>query len=176
MRSKYAIRACLALAQEDPGQAIMIADLAQRAQLPHKYLEAILLRLRNEGFLVSRKGRGGGYRLSKHPHEISIGKLVQATDQPMVTTPCNYLSESPLCNGCKTEIGSVCDGGCSIQHMLAELFEAATLMLDKITLQDLIDREAKLLERHRTSPPDEAPAYIDILRDNPSFAFAGGFL
>lgn len=154
----------------------MIADLAQRAQLPYKYLEAILLRLRNEGFLVSRKGRGGGYRLSKHPREISLGHLVQATDKPMAPPPCNALSYSPLCNGCKSEAESDGPGGCGIHHVLAELYDSVTVMLDKISLQDLIDREAKLMELHRANTPGESQESPPDQRKDPELVFDGGFI
>ena len=147
MRSKYALRACLALAQESPGHSILIADLAKKAQLPRKYLEAILLELRHGGFLTSRKGRGGGYLLSKPPAMISVGQIVQATDSPLVPSPCASRPESSLCSGCET------DSGCGIQQIMSEVFQAANIILDRTSLQDILDRESEVLQCYSNHSP-----------------------
>ncbi|MCC7131387.1 MAG: Rrf2 family transcriptional regulator, partial [Gemmatimonadales bacterium] len=64
-RSKYALKAMLALARHGDGDPLRIADLAARESIPKKFLEGILLALRNNGLLQSRKGQGGGYLLAR---------------------------------------------------------------------------------------------------------------
>ena len=59
-KTKYAIKALLALAEHQPGDPVRIADLAREEQIPAKFLETILLGLKNQGVLLSRKGKGGG--------------------------------------------------------------------------------------------------------------------
>jgi Iron-dependent Transcriptional regulator len=60
-KSKYALRALLVLAKEYGQGPVLISDIAYREALPHKFLELILLELRNHGILGSKKGNGGGY-------------------------------------------------------------------------------------------------------------------
>ena len=66
-KSKYALRALLVLAKEYGQGPVLISDIAHREALPHKFLELILLELRNHGILGSKKGKGGGYFLARGP-------------------------------------------------------------------------------------------------------------
>ena len=68
-KAKYAIKALLALAEHDREEPVRIADLARDEQIPAKFLELILLDLRNQGILQSRKGKGGGYLLARDPRD-----------------------------------------------------------------------------------------------------------
>src|ERR671910_178076 len=79
-KSKYAIKALLRLAEHPPGEPMRIADLARAEQIPAKFLEFILLGLRNNGVLQSRKGKGGGYLLARDPAQISLGQIVRILD------------------------------------------------------------------------------------------------
>ena len=60
-KSKYGLKAVLALAEESGRGPILISELADRQRLPRKFLEAILLELKRHGILQSKKGKGGGY-------------------------------------------------------------------------------------------------------------------
>lgn len=74
-KAKYAIKALLALAEHEGEEPVRIVDLAREQPIPAKFLELILLDLRNQGILQSRKGKGGGYLLARDPRDIYLGQL-----------------------------------------------------------------------------------------------------
>ena len=87
-KAKYAIKALLALADREREEPMRIADLAREEQIPPKFLELILLGLKNHGILQSRKGKGGGYLLARDPAEIYLGQIVRMFDGPLAPVPC----------------------------------------------------------------------------------------
>ena len=86
-KAKYAIKALLALADSNGDEPVRIADLARAEQIPPKFLELILLGLKNQGLLQSRKGKGGGYLLARDPAEIYLGQVVRMFDGPLAPVP-----------------------------------------------------------------------------------------
>src|SRR5437879_855620 len=66
-KAKYALKAMIVLAKEYGQGPVLISDVARREGIPRKFLELILLELRNQGVLHSKKGKGGGYFLARHP-------------------------------------------------------------------------------------------------------------
>jgi Rrf2 family protein len=76
-RTEYGLRAIVQLARLEPRTFVQSKDLAQQESLPNKFLESILLALRRGGFLESKVGSGGGYRLSRPPREIAVGELIR---------------------------------------------------------------------------------------------------
>jgi Rrf2 family protein len=80
-KADYAVRAVLELAAAD--QQLTGAELSGRAQVPHKFLEAIMGDLRLSGIVSSKRGAAGGYRLAKPSTDISIGDLIRAVDGPL---------------------------------------------------------------------------------------------
>ena len=94
-KSKYALKALLVLAQEAGRGPVLVADLASREALPKKFLEAILLDLKHQRIVESRKGRGGGYFLRRKPSEITFGEVIRALDGPLAAVPC--VSQTATC-------------------------------------------------------------------------------
>ena len=78
-KGRYALHALIVLAQHDGEEPMMIADIAEAAGVPRKFLEQILLELRKRGILRSQRGRSGGYALAKAPRDISFAE--QPVDQ-----------------------------------------------------------------------------------------------
>src|SRR6478735_5918923 len=76
-RTEYGVRAIVQLARLWPHGFVQARDLSKREAMPNKFLEAILLALRRGGFLESKIGREGGYRLARPPREISMGEVVR---------------------------------------------------------------------------------------------------
>jgi Rrf2 family protein len=76
-QTEYGLRAAVTLARLWPRTFVQSRDLAEQEKLPVKFLEAILLTLRRGGFLESKVGREGGYRLSRPPGQIQVGELVR---------------------------------------------------------------------------------------------------
>ncbi len=87
-KSKYALKAMMVLAKEYGQGPVLISDLAQREDIPRKFLELILLELKNQGLLQSKKGKGGGYFLRRDPQMISVGHIVRVLDGPIAPLPC----------------------------------------------------------------------------------------
>ena len=82
-RSRYALKALLVLAREAGQGPILVADLAAREALPKKFLEAILLDLKRQRLVESKKGKGGGYFLRRNPSEITFAEVIRVLDGPL---------------------------------------------------------------------------------------------
>jgi len=76
-RTEYGLRAVVQLARLGPSHFVQSRDLSKQEELPNKFLESILLALRRGGFLESKVGSGGGYRLSRAPRDISVGDIIR---------------------------------------------------------------------------------------------------
>ena len=76
-RAEYALRALLLIARDRKEKIHHIQELSERGNIPVKFLEQILLHLRNEGLLTSKRGVGGGYSLRKRPSEIVVLDIVE---------------------------------------------------------------------------------------------------
>ena len=76
-KTKYALKALQVLAKEYGQGPVLISEIARRETIPPKFLELILLELKNQGILQSKKGKGGGYFLSRTPQSVSMGQIVR---------------------------------------------------------------------------------------------------
>jgi Rrf2 family protein len=86
-KAKYALRALVELARAD-GAQLTAGELALRADAPRKFLEAILLELSRQRLVTSRRGKFGGYVLSRPPAEISFAEVIRVVDGPLALAPC----------------------------------------------------------------------------------------
>lgn len=86
-KARYGLRALIALARAD-GAQLSAGALALRSSAPRKFLEAILLELARSQILVSRRGKFGGYVLSRSPTEISFAEVIRVIDGPLALAPC----------------------------------------------------------------------------------------
>src|ERR1700687_5239581 len=77
VKSEYALLAVFDLALQAPGEPVKIADIARRQAIPQKFLELILASLKQGGFVESRRGAEGGYRLAKPANEITVGQVLR---------------------------------------------------------------------------------------------------
>lgn len=87
-KTKYAIKALVILAKNQKEPPMQIARIAEKEHIPKKFLEQILLDLRNTGYLYSKKGAGGGYSLNKKPEDIYLVDILRITDGPIAMVPC----------------------------------------------------------------------------------------
>src|SRR5205809_7495432 len=83
MKAKYGLRALLSLARQENQGPVLISELAEKESIPKKFLELILLDLKNHGILQSKKGKGGGYSLSRRPEAIKLGRVIRVLDGPL---------------------------------------------------------------------------------------------
>jgi Rrf2 family protein len=131
-KSKYAIKALIALAEHGREEPVRIADLAREQQIPPKFLELILLELRNQGFLRSRKGKGGGYLLARDPGAIYLGQIVRMFDGPLAPVPCASQTAYVPCSDCRNE------AVCGVHLAMKEVRDATARVLDGTSLLQLM--------------------------------------
>jgi Rrf2 family protein len=81
-KGDYAIRALTVLASSG-GEPMTVAELAGAQAIPARFLQAILLRLRQRGIVVSHRGADGGYRLARPPEQITVADVLRAVDGPL---------------------------------------------------------------------------------------------
>lgn len=105
-KSRYALRALLFLAAQEPGNPILIADIAKHGNIPRKFLEAILVELKKPGIVRSHRGRQGGYSLGRAAKDISFADVLRITDGPLALSPCVSVMAYRKCEDCFDE--SVC--------------------------------------------------------------------
>jgi Rrf2 family protein len=131
-KAKYALRALLVLAEEGDDKPVLIADIAERHNLPKKFLEQILLDLKHHGLVQSRRGRSGGYTLLKPASEISFGQVVRIIDGPLAPLPCLSVMAYRRCADCPDE------ESCAIQRVFALTHQVTSTVLDRTTLADAL--------------------------------------
>lgn len=142
-RAKYAIRALLRLAQPRPQPWMTTADIASDEKIPAKFLEAILLELREGGLLESRRGPGGGHRLRMRPERITVADVLRMVDGPLALTPCASRTAFAACTDC---VGLA---ECRIRSVLQLARDAVANVLEQRTLADLLSETEE--------PAPEAP-------------------
>src|SRR5947207_13014703 len=130
-KSKYGLKAMLVLAEEAESGPLLISELADRQQLPKKFLEAILLELKRHGLLHSKKGKGGGYFLGRKPTEITVGQVIRVLDGPLALTPCVSVTAYRKCDECLDE------KTCGVRLAMKEVRDATAEILDHTTLAGL---------------------------------------
>src|SRR5690606_20971216 len=99
-KAKYALRALIALAREEPGDSLMISEIADSQNIPKKFLEQILLDLKHHGVVMSRRGKAGGYLLLKPASEITFGEVLRIIDGPIAPLPCLSKMAYRRCDDC----------------------------------------------------------------------------
>ena len=131
-KSKYALKAALVLAGEYGRGPVLISDLAQREGIPRKFLELILLELKNHGILGSKKGKGGGYFLGKPPRAITVGALIRVLDGPLAPISCVSRTAYARCAECKDE------QTCGVRLVMKEVRDSIAGILDSTSLEDVL--------------------------------------
>ena len=125
-RTEYGLRAMVQLARQTPRTYIQAKDLAKQERLPNKFLEAILLALRRGGFLESKIGREGGYRLSRSPADIRVGDLIRRLEGRLSIKEGEARTDhSP--------------GEVAVHLLNEKLTEATDAALDDMTLEQLLE-------------------------------------
>ena len=131
-KAKYALKALKVLAEYYGKGPVLISYIAEREKIPRKFLEAILLDLRNNGVLQSQKGKGGGYMLRIPPEEVKFSKVLRIIDGPIAPTLCVSLFFYGKCDDCVDE------ETCSLRTVLTEWRDANLAVLDRTTLSDML--------------------------------------
>jgi Rrf2 family protein len=125
-RTEYGLRAVVQLARLEPRTYVQSKDLSSREKLPNKFLEAILLALRRGGFLESKVGSGGGYRLSRHPKDIAVGEVIRRLEGRLTIKE----GAAPA---------DVSPGELAVRLLNEKLTDATDDVLNAMTLEQLMD-------------------------------------
>jgi len=135
-RGLYALKALIHLATAYEGGLAAARTIAEKEDIPEKFLEGILLALKNARVVSSERGREGGYRLRKPPHEIFIGDIVRLIDGPLA--PLGDVAE--LQQRVKTEPRHP-----GLFDLFLEVRNAAAAIVDRTSLADLLERDRRVL-------------------------------
>jgi Rrf2 family protein len=129
-KTQYAMRALSFLAARRDQGPILITDIAEQKKIPLKFLENILLELKNAGILESKKGRGGGYFLRDAPNKTSLATVIRIVDGPIALLPCVSLYFYEKCADCTEEV-------CPINAAFVQVRDATLQVLESKTLEDI---------------------------------------
>jgi len=133
-RTQYGLKAVIALGQRYGEGPVLIATLAKDEQIPLKFLEGILLDLKSRGLLNSKKGKGGGYQLSRPPSTVTIGSIIRMMEGPLAPLPCASETAFRPCEECQDV------EHCSTRIIMREVRDAVAGILDSTTLAMVCER------------------------------------
>jgi Rrf2 family protein len=145
-RGLYALKALLHLAEAHERGVVRIHTVAEAEEIPEKFLESILLTLKNGRIVSSQRGREGGYRLRRPPEEILLGEVVRLIDGPLA--PLGDAVE--LQQRVRTEVRHP-----GLFDVFLEVRNASSAIMDRTSLADLLTRDRRLLATR--SPESPAP-------------------
>ena len=130
-KAKYGLRALYALGRKYGEGPVMVGLLAEEEAIPKKFLELILLELKNLGIVASKKGKHGGYQLSRPPSEITLGRVIRILDGPLAPLPCASETAYQKCEECADE------ESCGTRLVMRRVRDAIALILDGTTIDDV---------------------------------------
>lgn len=136
-KAKYALKALFVLGEHQGTEPVMIAEVAERAGVPRKFLEQILLEMKRRGIVHSVRGKFGGYTLGRKPEDITFAEVLRVIDGPLALSPCASVTAYRKCDDCDDETT------CAIRRVLLAVRDSTAGILEKHTLaQALADRKA----------------------------------
>ncbi|WP_455272975.1 RrF2 family transcriptional regulator [Rhizobium herbae] len=138
-KGKYGLKALVDLARLDPGETAFITEIASRNNIPKKFLDTILLELRNAGILRSKKGPGGGYSLSRPASEIRIGQVVRTLDGPLAPIRCASRTAYEICDDCNDP------DTCEVRRSMTTVRDAIADILDTMTLEAFVSNPGQAI-------------------------------
>jgi len=150
-KGRYAVTAMLDLAIHFENGPITLADISRRQGISLSYLEQLFSRLRKQGLVVSARGPGGGYRLSREASEIAVADVITAIDEKVDATRCGGLAN------CQD------DQPCLTHELWSDLSQRIYDFLSGITLADLVDRSEvqEVVQRQHVSEIDGKPVVVN---------------
>lgn len=146
-KTKYALKALFVMSEEYGRGPLLISEIAERGNIPKRFLELILLELKNHGILRSKKGKGGGYTLSKPPEQISVGHVIRMLEGPLALLPCASKTAYEKCKDCRDE------KTCGIRLLMKEVREQTAAILDSTSFANMLklSRAARPGKGHRVA-------------------------
>lgn len=133
-KTRYALLALTKLAREYGNGTMLIKEIAQSENIPQRFLEGILLDLKNVGILGSKLGKSGGYYLRKSPADINMAEIIRHFDGPIALVPCASENYYETCEHCNDE------EKCTIRKVFKDIREQTYTKLKNTTLAHLIGK------------------------------------
>lgn len=130
-KTKYGIKALTYLAKQECNEPVQIATISKNENISLKFLESILLTLRKNGFLGSKKGKGGGYYLLKEPKDIPMTAVMRILEGPIAMVPCVSLNFYEKCDDCPDE------NTCAVHKLMIQVRDSSLEIFRNTTLADL---------------------------------------
>lgn len=131
-KTQYALKALGYLAAKYGAGPVLIAEISDKKKIPIKFLETILLELKQAGILDSKKGKGGGYYLVQSPKKITLAQAIRVVGGPIALLPCVSLNFYEKCEDCD-------EATCGLNKAMALTRDATLKILEKKTLVELMD-------------------------------------
>ncbi|WP_445382911.1 RrF2 family transcriptional regulator [Robiginitalea sp. IMCC43444] len=131
-KTKYGLKALTYLAAREDRKPVQIAEIARHENISQKFLESILLTLRKNGFLGSKKGKGGGYYLIKDPAAIPLTTVMRVLEGPIAMVPCVSLNFYEACEDCPDE------QKCSVHKLMLWVRDSALEVYRNNSLADIL--------------------------------------
>lgn len=136
-KAQYSLYALVHLAGKHNEGPVLISEIAEKEHLPRKFLEVILLDLKNMGLVSSKKGKGGGYYLIKKPSDVNFADVIRWFDGAIALLPCVTYQYYESCNHCKDEVN------CALRLVVKEIRDKTVTILKNTTLQDVLDKQTE---------------------------------
>jgi|SRR5690606_11459151 len=151
-KGEYALRALidLGIAREVGRDLVQVTELAETEVIPVKFLEQIMFELRAAGYIESRRGKFGGYRLAKDPDEIRIGEIVRLIDGPLAPIGCVSQTSYQRCT-CPDE------EHCGLRMIMMDVRNAIAGILDRYSLANVVEVTLRKLRRDGLPLPYSGP-------------------
>jgi Rrf2 family protein len=130
-KTQYAFQALSYLANSPGNQPVLIAEISKKKKIPLKFLENILLLLRKDGILESKKGKGGGYFFKTKPKEISLARVIRLLDGPIAPLSCVSLHFYERCRNCD-------ENKCGLHDMMVKVRDANLKILENKNISDIL--------------------------------------
>ncbi len=130
-KTKYGIKALAYIARQQDKKPVQTAEIAKSQNISHKFLESILLLLKNSGILAAKKGKGGGYYLIKDPTEVKMTQVIRILEGPIAMLPCVSLNYYEKCSDCPDE------KLCSVNALMIQVRDSTLKVLGENTLAHL---------------------------------------
>jgi len=137
-KCKYALKALIRLAQEFGGDLVLTDEIAKSEHIPKKFLELILLDLKHAGYVSSKQGSKGGYRLVQHPSQISLADIYRLFDGAIALLPCVSQKFYEACDDCPDE------KACRLKRVFIDVREKTYGLLAGITIESFLNGTAGL--------------------------------
>jgi Rrf2 family protein len=137
LRGEYALRALLVLGLNYDQPLVHIQSISDQQNIPKRFLEQILNDLKSAGFVQSRRGVAGGYRLAKPPEEITLAAVVRHIEGALAPVSCVSEQFYEKCS-CPDE------SRCAIRSVMKEVRDAVVRVAERVTIAELCKRSRDL--------------------------------